>query len=347
MSNRELNISSRALKVLEAVIEGFMLTGKPVGSRSVVRNSELDCSSATVRNEMTELCEMGHLKQTHVSSGRVPTSKGIRAYLDNLMREERLSLKEMDRLRSVYPTYGEDFRATVRNAGRVLADLTHQAGVVLMPGLRQMPLRHIEFIRLTSNKVMALLISEGGRFYTRVFKWGQHLEQRDLTWASNYLNDRFQGMGLSQIREKVINEMRREKAEYNRQMARALGLMETVLQQGELDEELFIEGRENLAENPEFSETENMLRLFKTFEEKSFILKLLSKTLEGDQPSVLLSPETGVEDIPEFAIIAARYGAGGAGGGSLGILGPIRMNYARVVPMVRYSAKLLSDLISA
>jgi len=347
MSDRESHISSRALKVLEAVIEGFMFTGRPVGSRSVVRNSELNCSSATVRNEMAELCDMGYLKQPHVSSGRVPTSQGIRLYLDQLMREERLSLNEMDRLRSAYPTYGEDFRATVRNVGRVLADMTHQAGVVLMPGLRQMPLRHIEFLRITSDKVMALLISEGGRFYTRVFKWGQKLEQRDLTWASNYLNERFKGMGLSQIREKVIGEMRREKAEYNRQMVKALGLMETALQQGELDEELFIEGRENLAENPEFSETESILKLFRTFEEKSFILRLLSKTLGGDQPSVLLSAETGEEGIPEFAIIAARYGTGGTGEGSLGILGPVRMNYAKVVPMVRYSAKLLSDLTNS
>jgi heat-inducible transcriptional repressor len=340
-------LTSRAIQILEAVIERYLLMGKAVGSRTVVRNYNLDYSSATVRNEMADLTTMGYLRQTHVSSGRIPTDKGVRFYLDRLMQEDQLSFEEIERLRTLHSIHGEDFRATVRNAGRALADITRQAGVVLMPGLRQMPLRHIEFIRLTSQRIMALLVSQGGRFLTRVFEWGENLKQHDLTWASNYLNDRFKGKTMSQIRETVIKEMREEKAEYDRMLARAFGLMESALQQEQLDEEVFIEGRENLVEKPEFAEVENIVKLFRTFEEKSFIVKLLSRALEAPDLMVLLSTETGIEDIPNVAVIMARYGADGPGGGTLGIIGPICMNYPKVIPMVRYTANYVSDILKS
>jgi len=345
MKEPKNTITPRATRILEAVIQCYLSTGRPVGSRTVVRLYKLDCSPATVRNEMADLAEMGYLKQTHISSGRVPTDKCIRLYLDYLLREDKLSLSEMEHLRGFHPMYGEDFRSMLRSAGRTLADLTRQAGVVLMPGLRQAPMRSIEFVRLTAKRVMSLLVSERGRFHTRVFEWGEELKQSDLKWASNYLNERFQGKTLSEIRKIVIREMREEKAAYNKMLAKALGLMETVLEQGQLDEEVFIEGRENLVEKPEFAETEKMVQLLKTFEEKSFLMELLSRTLEGSSPVVLLSSETGMDDIPELAIIAARCGVSGPGGGTVGIIGPTRMNYARVIPMVRCTARYVSDLL--
>jgi len=340
-------LSPRSIQILEAVIEGYISTGQAVGSGTVVRKHRLDCSPATVRNEMADLTAMGYLKQTHVSSGRIPTDKAVRFFLDRLMREEILSFEEIERLRMLHPIYGEDLRATVRQAGRVLADVTHQAGVILMPGLKQAPLRHIEFIRLTSKRVMALLVSQGGRFFTRVFEWGEDLNQHDLTWASNYLNDRFKGKTLSQIREIVIKEMREEKAEYDKMLAKALGLMESALQKEQLEEEVFIEGRENLAEKPEFAEVENMVKLFKAFEKKSFIVKLLSRALEGHDLTVLLPSESGIEDMPKLAVIMARYGTEGPGGGTLGIIGPLYMNYPKVIPIVRYAANFVSDILKS
>ncbi len=347
MSKPVKGLAQRAIKVLDAVIRGNLITGRPVGSRMAVRHFGLDCSPATVRNEMADLTAMGFLKQTHVSSGRVPTGKGIRFYLDYLLREDQLSLDEIERLRIFCPTYGEDFRTVLRNAGRVLADLTRQAGVVLMPGLRRSPLHHIEFIRLTARRVMVLLVSDRGQFHSRVFEWGEDLRQRDLTLASNYLNGRFHGKTLSQIRNIVIKEMREEKVKYDKMLARALGMMETVFEQGQLDEEIFIEGRENLVEKPEFAETEKMVKLLKTFEQKGFIIDLLSRALEGSDPVVFLSGETEMEDIPELAVITARYGSSGPGGGTVGIIGPMRMDYARVIPMVRYTANYVSDLLNS
>jgi len=191
------------------------------------------------------------------------------------------------------------------------------------------------------------LVSQGGRFFTRVFEWGEDLNQHDLTWASNYLNDRFKGKTLSQIKEFVIKEMREEKAEYDKMQAKALGLMESALHKEQLEEEVFIEGRENLAEKPEFAEVENMVKLFKAFEKKSFIVKLLSRALEGHDLTVLLPSESGIEDMPKLAVIMARYGTEGPGGGTLGIIGPLYMNYPKVIPIVRYAANFVSDILKS
>lgn len=346
MRKLDENITPRALKVLEMVIHGYFQTGKPVGSRTIVRDFDLDCSPATVRNEMADLAEMGYLKQTHLSSGRVPTGKGVRLFLDTIMHEDKLSLLEIDRIRKFSFTGNEDFQSTVRNAGRVLADLTRQAGVVLMPGLKHSPLRHIEFTKLTSRRIVAIIVSEGGRFFNRVFEWGDEFRQSELTWAANYLNDHFKGKTLFQIREIVLKELREEKAKYDRMLGRALGLMQTVLE-SPLDEEVFIESRENLVETTEFSDSEKVLKFFKALQEKNLIVDLLSRALEESEPIIMLSTETGMEDVPELAIIIARYGDKGPGGGTLGILGPMRMNYPKLIPMVRYTAQYVSDLLTS
>jgi len=340
-------LKSRSLKVLEAVICGYLATGRPVGSRTVVRHFNLGCSPATVRNEMADLAEMGYLKKAHISSGRIPTDVGIRFYLDYLMMEDQLAPEELERFRNSYHVVDEDFKGMVRGVGRVLADLTHQAVAVMTPGLRCLPLRHVEFTRLTSKRVMALLISEWGRFQTRVFEWGEDLKHRDLIWASNYLNDRFQGKTLRQIREIIIEDIQEKQAEYDKMLGRALGLMETVLQQDQLDEEVFIEGRENLVDKPEFAQSNKMARLLKVLEEKNFVVGLLSQALDDSDPLVLLSTETGMEDVPEIAVILARYKTGGQGDGTVGIIGPMRMNYSRVIPMVRYTARYVSDLLGS
>jgi len=347
MNEQMQQLSSRTMRVLEAVINGYLSTGDPVGSMTVVRNYNLKCSPATVRTEMARLGGMGYLTQTHVSSGRVPTSTGVRYYLDQIMHEEKLSLIDIEKLHSSTLSLSEDYQVMVRNTGRTLAEMTRQAGVILMPGLRHLPMRRIEFTKLTSKRIVALLVSEGGRFFNRVFDWGEELEQQDLTWASNYLNEKFKGKTLAQIRKSVISELREEKARYDKMLAKALGLMETVFQQGQLDEEVFIEGRENLVEKPEFADSKKIIELFKTFKEMNFIAELLSKALEESKPVVLLSNETGMQNIPELAIIMARYGTSGPGGGTLGIIGPMRMNYSRVIPIVRYAAEYVSDILNA
>ena len=339
-------LNKRARRILEAVIRGYIETGGPVGSSTVVNRYRIPFSSATVRNEMSALKKMGFIGQTHVSSGRVPTRQGIRYYLDNIVSIEELSKEKKARVRSMYPAGKEDYKGVARASSRVLAALTQYTGVVWAPGIQAMPVKHVEFVPLSEHRIMAVLISTGGLFQTTVFDWSEKLSGKDLVRASDYINDRFEGKTLVEIKEEILEEMRREKAEYDKLLERAIKLMDNaLLPPGDMDE-IFIDGRANLVEEPEFANANEMKAIFKVFGQKGMVVKLLGKALGEEDVQVLLSAEENVADIPGFALIMAHYGDIGDVGGALGVVGPVRMDYRNVIPLVKYTAHYVSSLLT-
>lgn len=343
----EMKLSERAERILDAVIRGYIETGVPVGSRTAVRRYGIGLSPASVRNEMADLTELGFLKQAHVSSGREPTERGIRYYIDHLANIGELSPEKKAQVESMYTREVEDYRGVVRASSRVLASLTRYTGVVWSPGIHALPLKQIEFVMLPHRRIMAVLVSPGGWFQTSVFDWQEEISPDELNRAADFLNERFEGMALLDVRRQIIHQMKIEKAEYDRMLARALQLMESALRPSGADEEIFIDGQANMVESPEFADVDKMKAIFKTFEQKGFIVKLLSKALEGEEFRVLLSSDEELANMPGLALIIAGYGDVHDIRGTLGVIGPMRMDYPSVIPLVRYTARYVSSLLGS
>lgn len=343
----EIKLSERANRILEAVVRGYIETGVPVGSRTAVRKYGIELSPASVRNEMADLTELGFLKQTHVSSGREPTEKGIHYYLEHIADIGELSPEKKAQVEAMYPKEADDYRGVVRASSRVLASLTRYTGVVWSPGINVLPLRRIEFVKLPHHRIMAVLVSSGGWFQTSVFEWHERISSEALNRCADFLNERFEGMTLLKVRQKIIEQMKAEKAEYDRMLDRAFQLMNSALKPAGVEDEVFIDGQANLVESTEFADVEKMKTLFKAFEEKGFIVNLLSKALEGDDIRVLLSSEEKISTMPGLALILAGYGDIRDVRGTLGVIGPIRMDYPSVIPLVKYTAYYVSSLLSS
>lgn len=341
-----IQLSERASAILKAVIKEYIRTGLPVASKTIVNRYAIKLSSASVRNEMAKLTQMGLLSQPHISSGREPTELGLRYYLDNMLQLEELPTEKKELVHSMYASRSYDLQRVVMVSSKVLAVLTNFAGVAWSPGIESLPLQHIEFIKLHGNRIMAVLMSHGKWVQTSVFDWSDNISHVELSRAADYLNERFEGKTLLQARDEIIEQMKNEKAEFDRLMANALKLMESALAPAGSQDQVFIHGGANLVENPEFADVEKMKAIFKTFEEKGFIVKLLSKTLTGKDYRVLLSSEEDSPKVPGLALIVAGFGDEKDLHGAMGVIGPVRMDYPSIIPLVRYTAQYASSLLA-
>lgn len=342
-----VQLTERASAILKAVIREYIRTGMPVGSKTIVNRYAIKLSSASVRNEMAKLTQMGFLSQPHISSGKEPTEMGLRYYLDHMLQVEELPDEKKEMVHSMYASKSYDLRDVVMVSSKVLAVLSNFAGVAWSPGIESLPLQHIEFIKLKENRIMAILMSHGKWVQTSVFDWNDHISHVELSKAADYLNERFEGKTLIQARDEIIEQMKGEKAEFDRLLANALKLMESALAPGSGHEQVFIHGGANLVENPEFADVEKMKTIFRAFEEKGFIVKLLSKTLTGEDCRVLLSSEEETPKLPGLALIAAGFGDNKDLHGAMGVIGPVRMDYPSIIPLVRYTAQYASSLLTA
>lgn len=342
-----VQLTERASSILKAVIKEYMRTGRPVGSKTIVNRYGIKLSSASVRNEMAKLTEMGFLSQPHISSGRKPTELSLRYYLDNMLTIEELPEKKKEIVQSMYANKSYDLRAVVMVSSKVLATLTNFAGVAWSPGIESFPLQHIEFIKLKENRIMAVMMSHANWVQTSVFDWNEYISHEELSRAADYLNEQFEGKTLLQVRDEIKEQMKNEKAEFDRLMAKTLKLMESALVPAEGHDQLFIHGGANLVENPEFADVEKMKAIFRAFEEKCFIVKLLSKTLTGEDYRVFLSSEENAPNLlPGLALIVAGFGDNKDLHGAMGVIGPVRMDYPSIIPLVKYTAQYASSLLT-
>ena len=338
------NLSERHRRVLQAVINDYTLTAEPVGSRTISRKY-LNLSPATVRNVMSDLEEMGYLRQPHTSAGRVPTDTGMRLYLDDLLELRSLTPREQDRLRADFESGLHQGRDLMKRTSHFLSLISNQVGVVVAPCFDEFGLKHIEFVRLGARRVMAVIISDRALVQHRVVETEADVAQTELDGMARYLNEILAGLTLRQIRARIEEELRGHKATYDRLLSCALELGRLALA-GSLESDLYVEDRTRILEQPEFLDIEKMKGLFRAFEEKSQILKPLDAVLEGERVSVVFGSETALTAMSGCSLIATRYTTGPRGSGTLGVIGPTRMNYGKVIPVVEYVAKLVSEYLN-
>jgi heat-inducible transcriptional repressor len=336
-------LTERETAVLRTVLTRYIHTGEAVGSRTVAKFSGLNLSAATIRTLMLELEERGYLKQPHTSAGRVPTPLGFRYYVDRILPIQGLGSGVQRQIEEAFTPSAVDPQELFRQASRALAAASGHAAMVLSPRPQGMLLRHIQFIALGGDGILCLLVAQDQQVQTRFLRTENSYTQAQLDRFSRYLNDICQNLTLAEARRRILDQMEEEKNLFDKIVSQALSLSRQALQTGDDGEELYIEGTSRILDYPEFAaDVEKMRVIFKAFEEKHHLITLLDRTLTSQGVHIIISPD---EHFPEMqlSLVASSYQSDQAPVGSLGVLGPMRMDYARVVPVVKYTASLVTN----
>jgi len=335
-------LDPRAQHLLKTLIERYVSDGQPVGSRALSRHSGLDLSPATIRNVMADLEEMGFLASPHTSAGRVPTPKGYRFFVDSLMVVKPLEAREIHRLEGELTADRPQQLASA--AASVLSHLTQFAGVVMTPRRREATFRHIEFLRLADRRVLLILVSSEGDVQNRILHTEQPYSQSQLIEATNFFNAHFAGQPFATIRTRIAEDLRALREDIARLMTAAVDAGEGALAEGE---SLVVTGERNLLNTEDFaSNMQRLRRLFDLFDQKTTILHLLDLSQRAQGVQIYIGGESGVAPLDECSVITAPYEVNGQVIGTLGVIGPTRMAYERVIPIVDITAKLLSNAMS-
>lgn len=340
-----MELNNRNHDILKAIVTSYIELAFPVGSKTVTNNFSFGLSPATIRNIMADLEAMGYLTQPHPSAGRVPTSKGYRLYIQDILEGERTSPYEEKYLEENYLSgKREDFHELLQETTRMLSLLSRYAGVVMAPDLSRVRLDRLEFI-LLKNQVLAIQVSEDGQVHHRTFEADQDLTQKDLIQISSLLNEKFHGRTLQEIRQEILRQMKDEKTLYDRLLQKAV-YMASIAIGDQPEEKVFLEGASNVLKLPDFSDTEKMRDLFKAFEKKAEMLSLLNRCIDTEGVQIFIGSEFDQPGISDCSLVASRYKSGPNSIGTLGVLGPTRMEYDRVIPLVEQTASLLSRLLN-
>jgi heat-inducible transcriptional repressor len=342
MGNSTDNLTERETQILETVLAHYIRTGEPVGSRTVAKFSRLNLSAATIRNSMQELEERGFLKQPHTSAGRVPTPLGFRYYVDRILPIQGLGAGLQRQLEEAFTPLAVDPQELFRQACRALSLASGHPGLVLSPRPQGMLLRHIQFIALGGDGILCLLVAQDQQVQTRFLRVEVAYAQEQLDRFSRYLNSICQNLTLAEARQQILRQMEEEKNLFDKMVSQALSLSRQALQPENDEEELYVEGTSHILNYPEFAaDVEKIRVIFKAFEEKHHLITLLDRTLASQGVQIIISPD---EHFPEMqlSLVASSYQSDQAPVGSLGIIGPMRMDYARVVPIVKYTASLVT-----
>jgi heat-inducible transcriptional repressor len=338
------DIGIRAKKVLHAVVCEYLATGEAVGSQTVVRRYGLDISPATVRSVMGELEELGFLRHLHTSAGRIPTDRGLRLYVDSLLRIRSLSAGEKDEIRGRLgpPTETQE---VMQRVTRLLRELSHLAVVVQTPRLESDPISHIEFVRLRDNQLLAVIATTSGQIQNKLVPTDLPLSHGDLDRINNYLNTLVAGLTLEKMRARVLLEIEREKARSANDpvLAQALGLAAAAVPETDSAGKILLAGQANLlAEGADLERARSVLR---TLEEKDQIARLLDRTLSAPGICVFIGAETSLADLDDISVVAASYGGEERPLGTIGVIGPSRMNYSKVIPLVDFTADVITEML--
>lgn len=339
--------TDRSRMILRAIVEDYIATAEPVGSRTVTRRHGINLSPATVRNVMSDLEEMGYLSSPHTSAGRIPTDMAYRFYVDSLLEMGGIADSALETVRNRYRIKGQEVGEILRETSRMLSSLSHYTGIVLAPRFTETVFRHIEFLKLSGRRMLVVLVTENGLVQNRFIESQEEIDSGDLVRMSNYLNELLRGLTIQQVKQRVLEEMRSEKIAYDRLLSQALKLSEETLWDAETETEVFIEGQANILDQPEFTDIGKMKELFRAFEEKSQLVGLLDRCLKAEGVQIYIGSETHLSTMEGVSVITTTYMSDEKKLGVLGVIGPTRMGYASVIPIVDYAGRVLSKLLKA
>jgi len=347
------DLDRREREVLRALVHDYIDTGEPVASQPLLARHDLECSPATVRSVMADLEALGFLEKPHASSGRIPTARGYRLYVDALLKVRPPSPQDRDRIERLAHE-ASDVGALLEGTADLLHSLSHHAGVVTTPRPKANPVRHLEFVRLRENRVLAVFVSAAGIVTNKLMQLEFPMEPSELERAASYLNEKIQlaqdadaTAGLGDLRERILSDMRADQSALSDLLQKALALAEQTFAAEPAPERVLAHGEESFLDAPEFADVQKARALLKAFAEKDRILRVLDRVLHAQEVQIFIGAESELAAVPDVSVVAAPYGRGDVVLGTLAVVGPTRMNYARVIPLVDLTARQISLALAA
>lgn len=337
-------LTQRQLQVLQVIIDEFIHTAQPIGSRAIAKKGEISFSSATIRNEMADLEELGLLEKTHTSSGRIPSERGYRFYVDHLLSPIRLSNEEMKTIQLAFEKDYLNFEKAVQESARILSDLTNYTSIILGPEVFNSTLRQIQIISLSENTAAAILVTNNGHMEHRYFNVPKMMKASDLEKFVNILNDRLKGVPLFRLKEKLYGEV----SDLLRKYSEDFETTYHFLQQALLEEQpvkLYVDGITNMMYQPEFKDIEKVQSLFSVMEQEEEVANLLRQSGKGIKVSI--GQENELVEMQDCSLITATYTLDDSHIGTIALLGPTRMDYSRVISVLNVLSKQLSKSLDA
>jgi heat-inducible transcriptional repressor len=342
-------LNERAQRLLRVLVQSYIRDGAPVGSRTLSRDSGLALSSATVRNVMADLESLGFVTSPHTSAGRVPTDRAYRFFVDSLLRAQLpaddLSLEE---IRRQLDLPADSSKSLIATASQLLSNITHLAGVVTLPLAQAASLTQIEFLGLSENRVLVVLVLNDREVQNRIIQLERHYSSEELRRAANFLNEHCGGRTLSQIHTELVQQLKDTHEHLNQVMLDAIAVAQRLFEEGRAAEDIeyVIAGETNLMQLGERASVDKLKRLFEAFNEKRDILNLLDQSLKAEGIQIFIGQESGCQILDDYSVVTAPYSSEQGVIGVVGVIGPTRMAYERVIPMVDLTAKVLSSALN-
>ncbi len=338
-------LEQRSREVLREIVLRFVATGEPVSSRTLSRGGRFDLSPATLRNVMADLEDLGYLTHPHTSAGRIPTDRGYRFFIDYLMRSRRLTQHEKEAIDEQVAGVNE-LDDLLQISSKLLNKLSNQVGLVFLPLVPQLSVRSMDFIRVAERRILCVIVGTNGVVLNKVIETSEDLSRDDLEKVSHYITGEFTGLTLTGIRDRLVTMMREERARFDRMLERiiGLGLAASDLSLPE-EHELYLEGASSILDKPEFADVEAMRKTLLAFEEKGKLVEILNRCINEEGLQILVGSESQFTSNYNFSLVAARYGTETRPVGLVGIIGPTRMEYGRIAPLVEYLGDALSRKI--
>ena len=339
-------LNPRAEALLKALIERYISDGQPVGSRTLAKDLNNELSPATIRNVMADLEELGLIVSPHTSAGRVPTALGYRVFVDTLLKLRPLDANEVRRMEGELAV-APGQQQLVESASSLLSQITRLAGIVMLPRQEQTAVRQIEFLQLSANRVLAILVTQEGRVHNRVIVTDRPYAPAELVEAANFFNDSYAGRYLHEVKQVLLAGMQQDSEAMQRAMRTAMTMARHLFSEDDHPgADIVVSGESNLLDVPELGDVRKLRRLFDTFNTKRDLLHLLDQCLRSNGVQIFIGGESGYSALEECSVVAAPYQVDGRIVGMLGVVGPTRMPYEHVIPIVDLTARLLGGALS-
>jgi heat-inducible transcriptional repressor len=338
-------LTDRERQVLEVIMNGYIASAEPVGSGTLSKLINSKWSSATIRNVMSDLEEQGFLYKQHVVAGRIPTAKAFRYYVNSLLVPREPGKREWQVLRDLVSHRYSHVEEIMGDASRLLANLCRYTGIVVEPRMDNMFFKEVEFVKLSKSTVLAVFVTSSGLVHTRLVATEEDFSADFLSGMKGYMNERCEGLPFYALRQKIFEDLTRDRDDFHSLMAKVMDVLEGIMRNKE-GREVYIEGASKIIDVPELSSISRLRELFQAFEKKEKLLKLLDRSIEQDDGiHVLIGSESEVREMRDMSIITATYQIDQWNQGVLGIIGPLRMNYSRIIPIVNYTAQAVTSLL--
>lgn len=337
----DASINERSQFFLKVLIERYIREGQPVGSRTLAMDAGLDLSPATIRNVMSDLEEQGFIASPHTSAGRVPTASGYRIFVDSL-----ISLKPVEELGEFELAAEDGSRHLVESASKMLSSLTHMAGVVMVPQRDQVTIRELQFVHLSDMRVLTVLVTSQGEVLNRILDTVRPYSRAELEQASNYINQHYAGKKLEAMKSGIVREMANHRQDMDKLMAEMLSIADQALTNDDI-QDVVVTGQTNLLDFDELAHMDRIRKLFDAFSEKQEILHLLDRSSQAEGVQLFIGEESGYDPLKKCSLVSAPYEVDSHVVGVLGVIGPTRMAYDRVIPIVDITARLLGAALKS